>query len=178
MSRRLHLAVFTSEDKLFSAVRACRESGIEILDVRSPYPLHGIDELAGIPPSRLPGICLTGGVVGLGVALWFQYWSSSVDWPIDVGGKPWNSLPAFAPVAFEVTVLLAGLATVFAFLGGLFPARRRTPAIPADAVPAVTDDRFTLVVTRPDASVTDAGLGALWRRTGAERSLDFVEDAR
>jgi ActD protein len=175
MSRRVSLALYTSEEKLLGALHECRDHDLEVLDVYSPYPIHGIDDLMGIRRSRLPAACLIGGIVGLGLALWFQYWTSAVDWPIDVGGKPWNSLPAFAPVAFETTVLLAGLATVFGLLlrSGLIPGR-------AGAAPdlRVTDDRFALVVTRRDAAMTDAELAELWRRTGAIESRESVEEDR
>ena len=98
-----------------------------------------------------------------------------MDWPIDVGGKPWDSLPAFAPVAFETTVLLAGLATVFGLLlrSGLVPGRKATFT---DL--GVTDDRFALIVTRPDAAVTDDALRELWRSNGAVETRDVVEDER
>ena len=174
MSRRVHLAVFASESRLLAAVKECRRLGLEIRDVRSPYPIHGLDELAGVRPSRLPVACFIGGVTGLALAMWFQYWSSATDWPIDVGGKPWDSLPAFAPVAFEVTILLAGLATVFGLLlrSGLVPGRR-----PTLTEHRVTDDHFVLTVARRDASVTDARLNRLWAESGATLTRDSTEDA-
>jgi len=174
-SRRVHLALFTSEAKLLTALHACRDEGLTILDVRSPYPIHGVDELAGVPRSRLPNACLAGGLVGLSLALWFQYWTSSIDWPIDVGGKPWNSLPAFAPVAFELTILFGGLSVIL----GLLLRSRLIPGCsgrPSD--PRVTDDCFELAVTRSDAALSDAGLADLWQETGAIRTSDFVEDVR
>jgi hypothetical protein len=81
--------------------------------------------------------------------LWFEHWSASVDWALDVGGKPWNSLPSDVPVAFEAAVLLAGFGSVFALLGvsRLFPGKR-----PRIITPRVTDDRFVLVVEEPDAA--------------------------
>ncbi len=172
MSRRIHVALYTSEEKLLGALRASRKAGLTVLDVMSPYPIHGVDDLVGIPRSRLPAACLAGGLLGLGLALWFQYWTSSVDWPIDVGGKPWNSLPAFAPVAFEMTILFAGLATIFGLLlrSGMLPGRS---GVIRDL--RVTDDRFALVVTRPDAAVTDTELAQLWRDTGAVEHRDIVE---
>lgn len=175
MSRRIHVALFASEAALLDAARACRGRGLEILDVLSPYPIHGIDEVAGIGRSRLPAACLAGGVVGLSLALWFQYWSSSVDWPIDVGGKPWDSLPAFAPVAFEMTILLAGLATVFGLLlrSGLVPWKRVDVA-----ALRVTDDRFALAVARRDAAVSDADLERLWRELGAVETLSRIEGTK
>jgi hypothetical protein len=175
MSRRVHLAHFTSEEKLLAALHACRDRGLTVLDVRSPYPIHGIDELAGVPRSRLPAACLIGGLTGLALALWFQYWTSAVDWPIDVGGKPWDSLPAFAPVAFELTVLFAGLSVIFGLLwkSDLVPWRSGRVSHPR-----VTDDRFELVVTRNDAALSDRALAELWRDTGAVDTQEFVEDVR
>jgi hypothetical protein len=175
MSRRIHLAHYTSEAKLMNALHACRDAGVTVLDVRSPYPIHGVDELVGIPRSRLPAACLAGGLIGLVLALWFQYWTSAVDWPINVGGKPWNSLPAFAPVAFELTVLFAGLSVI----GGLFLRSRLFPGCRRRVSnPRVTDDRFELVVTRVDAALSDAALAELWTTTGAIDTSDFVEDER
>ena len=172
MSRRIHLALYSSEAKLLDALSACRAKHLTVIDVLSPYPIHGVDELIGIKRSRLPAACLIGGLIGLGLAMWFQYWSSAVDWPIDVGGKPWNSLPAFAPVAFEMTILLAGLATVFGLLfrSGLLPGR-----VTDVGDLRVTDDRFALIVRRPDAAVSDAELAGLWRDTGAVETRDLVE---
>ncbi len=174
MSRRIHVAHYTSEQRLLGAVKGCRDAGLHVLDVRSPYPIHGLDELVGIPRSRLPIACLVGGVTGLGLATWFQYWTSATDWPIDVGGKPFDSLPAFAPVAFEVTILLAGLATVF---GLLFRTTRLRAEIPEDEL-RVTDDRFVLVAVRPDADVSDAALARLWIATEAVHTSEYVEDER
>ncbi len=175
MSRRVHLALFTSEAKLLAALHSCRDKGLTILDVRSPYPIHGVDELAGIPRSRLPNACLIGGVVGLSLALWFQYWTSSIDWPIDVGGKPWNSLPAFAPVAFELTILFAGLSVIF---GLLFRSKLLPGCRGRISDPRVTDDCFELAVTRANAALSDAAMADLWRDSGAIDTSEFVEDIR
>jgi Protein of unknown function (DUF3341) len=80
------------------------------------------------------------------LALWFQFWASAQDWPINVGGRPWNSLPAFVPAAFESMVLFAGFGLVAAWLlrCGLYPGKKaRTPLTGA------TDDRFVLAVRNP-----------------------------
>ncbi len=173
MSRRVMIATFTREDALVGALKGCDDNGLDVLDVRSPYPLHGIDELAGIGPSRLPAACLIGGIIGLSIALWFQQWSSSVDWPIDVGGKPWNSLPAFAPVAFETTVLLAGLSVVFGLLGVIvYQACKGRDDIDV----RITDDRFVLIVTRRDARLSDAAMTAFWQRHNAESTRQVLEE--
>ena len=81
--------------------------------------------------------------------LWFEHWVAAVTWAIDVGGKPWNSLPSDVPVAFEAAVLLAGFGSVFALFGvcRLFPGKR-----PRIIDPRVTDDRFVLVIAETDAA--------------------------
>src|SRR5262245_18811767 len=115
MSRRLLVAAFERENDLLGATTTARERGLRIIDVYTPYAVHGLDEAMGLKPSRLSRACLACGAIGVAIALWFQHWAMSVDWPINVGGRPWNSLPAFVPVAFEVMVLFAGLGVVLAF---------------------------------------------------------------
>jgi hypothetical protein len=140
------IAVFDNETDLLAATRATRDAGCEIVDVFTPYAVHGLDEAMGLRPSRLGWVCFLAGAAGAALALWAQYWTSAVDWPLNVGGKPFNSLPAFVPVIFELCVLFAALGVVLALLVrcGLRPGRR------AVVPPGVTDDRFVLVA-RPCA---------------------------
>ena len=143
MSRRVLVSVFTTEGDIIKATAAARKEGLEIVDVYTPYAIHGLDRAMGLPPSRLPWVCFLLGLFGgLSMAI-FQYWASAVDWPINVGGKPWHSWLAFTPVIFEVTVLCAGVGTVLAFVlyTGLKPG-----AVSPLADLRVTDDRFALVL--------------------------------
>ena len=140
------LAGFAKEEELLEAVRAVQKRDWQIVDVYTPYPVHGLEQALGWRRSWLPAACLLGGAAGAGLALWFQFWASAQDWPINVGGRPWNSLPAFVPVAFESMVLLAGYGLVAAWLlrCGLYPGKKaRTP------LTGVTDDRFVLAVRNP-----------------------------
>jgi hypothetical protein len=165
MSRRLHIGLFDDDRDLVDAARECRARGIPILDVVTPFPIHGLDEVLGIRPSRLPWVTLTGGAVGMALGLGFQYWSSAVNWPLNIGGKPFDSLPAFVPVGFEMTILLAGLATAGALLARsrLWPGRR-----PPRGLEATTDDRHALILVQGDAAFRDEDFVDLWRRCGAE----------
>ncbi len=158
------VGVFEGPDPLLSAVRDARGRGLHIKDAYTPHPVHGLDDALGRRRSRLPFVTLIAGTVGLGIALWFQYWSSSTDWPVNVGGKPFDSLPAFVPIAFEVMVLLAGLATAGTLLyrSKLWPGKAES-----DAPPGATDDRFVLVMERADASMSQEEVDALWVRHGA-----------
>lgn len=149
MSRKIILASFAQEADLLAAVRAAQGRHWDIADVYTPYPVHGLDEVLGWRRSRLPVACFLGGAVGVALALWFQFWTTAWDWPLNVGGRPWNSLPAFVPVVFESMVLLAGFGLVFAWLFRcrLYPGKKaRLPA--AD----LTDDRFVVVFGNTAAS--------------------------
>ncbi|MBI2815790.1 MAG: DUF3341 domain-containing protein [Acidobacteria bacterium] len=148
MSRRVVLGIFENESSLLKATRESRQSGVKIVDAYTPYAVHGLDEAMGLRPSRLPWVCFGAAIVGLALKLWFEYWATMTDWPINIGGKPWDSLPAFVPVTFEVMVLAAGLTTVFAFLviSRLRPAKR-----PVLVASGITDNRFVLVLEENDA---------------------------
>ena len=143
MSKRVLEGVFEREEEILDAARAVRGAGYDIVDAYTPFAVHGLERAMGLKPSRLTWVCFLCGATGLGLALWLQYWTSAVDWPINVGGKPFNSLPAFMPVAFEITVLFAALGVVAA----LFIRCRMVPGRPGrPAADRVTDDRFILVV--------------------------------
>ena len=149
MSDRVLIATFEHEDDLLSATRAIREKKLRVLDVFAPYAVHGLDRAMGLRPSRLPWVCFLCGMAGALGMLWFEHWTASVDWALDVGGKPWNSLPSDVPVAFEAAVLLAGFGSVFAlfYVSRLYPGRH---AAVIDT--RVTDDRFVLVIDQTDAA--------------------------
>lgn len=143
MSAKLIIAEYAQQADLLGAVRAARLKGFEVVDVYAPHAVHGLDEILGWPRSRLAVACFFGGVIGSCFALWFQYWASAQDWPLNVGGRPWNSLPAFIPVVFESMVLLAGLCLVFAWLCRceLFPGKKAVMP-----VAGLTDSQFALVL--------------------------------
>ncbi len=158
MGRRLFVGSFATEEDILGATRAAREKGLRILDVYTPYAVHGLDGAMGLRKSLLPWACFGSGLFGLVFALWFQFWTMAQDWPVDVGGKPWNSLPAYVPVTFELMVLLAGLGVVLAFIVrcGLFPGKQAT--LPA---PGLTDNRFVLVLDAAAASFDASVVGQL-----------------
>jgi hypothetical protein len=149
MSERIFLSVFEHEDDLLAATKAVRSKGLRILDAFTPYAVHGLDKAMGLRPSRLPWVCFVCGMIGAIGMLWFEHWIAAIAWAIDVGGKPWNSLPADVPVAFEAAVLLAGFGSVFALFAvcRLFPGKR-----PPVIDPRITDDRFVLVMDEADAT--------------------------
>lgn len=164
MSSRRLIGVFEREGDLLAAVRRLRQEGLAVADVQTPYAVHGLDEAVGLPRSRLGWVC---GVAGLSAAvamLGFQLWVSAASWPINVGGKPFASTPAFVPVMFEVGILTGGLTTVLAFfiVSRLYPGKK-----PSLVHPGVTDDRFVVVVEAPGAGPESARAAVLCREHNA-----------
>jgi hypothetical protein len=173
MNRNL-MGVFKEENQILAVTQACRERGYEIVDVYSPYPVHGIDRAMGVGPSRITWVCFLLGVLGAGSMLWFQIWASAVDWPANVGGKPLNSFPAFIPVAFESAILAAGVGTIITLLvrSRLFPWVQ-----PKLTHPRVTNDHFVLAIRQTDADLDPGMAERLLRQHGAievQEDIDWV----
>jgi molybdopterin-containing oxidoreductase family membrane subunit len=157
-SGRLIVSVFEREADVIQATAAARKHGLEIADVFGPYASHGVDRALGVRATRLPWVCFLLGLSGAVTMAGFQYWATAVSWPINVGGKPWNSLPAFVPVTFEIMVLCAGVGTVAAFFWstGLKPGRRSMLS-----GLRITDDRFALVLRATGATADRAAVEGL-----------------
>ena len=164
MKSRLFVAWFEREDAILEAARAARQAGYSIEDAYTPYAVHGMDEAMGLGPSRLPQVCLGCGLAGLLLAFGFQLWTSASDWPLNVGGKPLASVPAFMPLTFELMVLFAGLGTVAALFlrARLYPCRS-----PRFLLPRVTDDRFALVLAGADGRFDETEMRTLCERASA-----------
>lgn len=147
MSLQHYLVSFAHEDDLLGATREARKQGLRIVDAYTPYAVHGFDSAMGLKPSRLTWVCFVCGMCGFLGMLWFEHWTASISWPVDIGGKPWNSLPSDIPVAFEAAVLLGGFGSVFA----LFVAARLFPGKASRNIHCrTTDDRFVLVCEETD----------------------------
>ena len=124
----------------------------------------------GLRPSRITWVCFALGIAGAAAMLWFQIWASAIDWPVNIGGKPLNSLPAFVPVAFETAVLMAGIGIIVVLLlrSRLFPWSK-----PNLVHPKVTDDHFVLAIRQTDADLDPGMAERLMREHGA---VDVRED--
>ncbi|MCM2277758.1 MAG: DUF3341 domain-containing protein [Oligoflexia bacterium] len=150
------IGFFDEPGALVQATQKVRDAKFRSFDAYTPYPVHGLEAAQGLKRSPLPYVTLVAGITGCSLAFLFQYWTSAVDWPLIVGGKPFNSWPAWVPIMFELTVLFAGLSTVaamFAF-NGLPNIKRKS------FDPSLTRDRFALVIEAPATGEEEEGRGA------------------
>lgn len=110
------LAEFEKPEQLVAAARLAREAGYRRMDAYTPFPVHGLVEALGRKHTMVPFVTLMGGLMGGTSGFALQYWASKVAYPINVGGRPFNSWPAFIPVTFEMTILFAALSAVLGML--------------------------------------------------------------
>ena len=111
------MAEFEDPNQLVAAAHRAREAGYRRMDAYSPLPIEELHDAIGFHDTKLPMIVLIGGLAGCLAGYLLQYWVSTMAYPINVGGKPLNSWPAFIPVTFECTILGAALSAVLGMLG-------------------------------------------------------------
>jgi hypothetical protein len=110
------MAEFSEPEVLLEASRRAYVAGYRHMDAYSPFPVEGLAEAIGFRRTRLPLVVLLGGIVGCVGGFLLQYYAAVIDYPLNVGGRPLNSWPAFIPVTFEMTILVAALAAVLGML--------------------------------------------------------------
>lgn len=140
------IGYFDNEDELLKAAEKTKQAGYSRFDALSPFPVHGMDEAMGLKRSPVPWFTFFAGLVGCSFAVWFQWWTSAVDYPLNIAGKPFFSLPAFVPIIFEVTVLLAGLAS----FGAVLLLCRLPKVNPPILNPDLTCHKFALYISETD----------------------------
>jgi hypothetical protein len=150
------LAEFEEPEALLEAARRAYQEGYRKLDAYSPFPLEGLAESIGVRRTRVSLIVLIGGIVGCLTGFGLQYWISVIDYPLNVGGRPYNSWPSFVPVTFELTVLFAATAAVVGMLAlnGLPMPYHPVFNVPRFAL--ASRDRFFLCIESADAKFNAA----------------------
>jgi len=146
--------LYNDEEDVKGAVRAANAAHLDIMDVFSPFPIHGLDPLLGLKESRLHYLGFIYGAIGALFGFLAMTWIFTSDWPILVGGKPYWSVPAFIPITFEMTVLFSawGMTLTFYTVCGLWP------GVKAKSLDnRITDDKFCIAFDVSDASDEEVG---------------------
>jgi hypothetical protein len=151
------MAEFDTTTELVEAARRTHAAGYSKMDAYSPFPIEELAEAIGFHKNGVPLVVLVGGLLGAASGYLLQYWTSVIAYPVNIGGKPFHSWPAFIVVTFEMTILFAGIAAVFGMLAlnGL-----PMPYHPVFNVPRfafATKDRFFLIIFSSDEKYDAAG---------------------
>src|SRR6476661_1848835 len=165
---------FYDEEVLFPAVKQVRRKGYKIHDVYTPMPIHGLDAAMGLRDTSLHTAGFIYGIAGTATAFSFITWVFTTDWPMNIGGKPFFSLPAWIPITFELTVLFSavGMVLTFCYFCQLAPFVKKDHFSPRS-----TDDTFVMAIECNDKtseadvtqflqSVGAQGVSTQYRETG------------
>jgi len=144
------MAEFDTAGELVDAARSVRDAGYVKTDAFSPFPIHEMDEALGIKRSILPVLVFFGGLTGLLLGIALQVFVHYIDYPLNVGGRPYLSWPSFIPPAYELTILIAGFTAVFGmlFLNGL--PRPYHPVFNVPRFALATREKFFLLIEATD----------------------------
>jgi hypothetical protein len=166
------MAEFENPSDLVAAAKKTYEAGYRRINGYSPYPIEELSEAIGFTYSSLPLIVFIGGVLGGLGGFFMQYWIEVINYPLVVGGKPYNSWPAFIPITFECTVLVAAFSAV---LGMLVLNKLPQPYHPVFNAPnfaLATRDRFFLVIEANDRKFEHDKVMSFMKTLGAQEVID------
>jgi hypothetical protein len=156
-----YMAEYETAEGVLRAAEAVRDAGYAKWDCLTPYPVHGLDRAMGMKRTILPWLVLGGGLTGLGIAIFMQWYVNSPNtesaalyilsgYPLNISGKPSWSIPANVPIMFELTVLIAALTAFFGVWVLSRLPRFYHPAFNVARFRRVTDDRYFLMVEAAD----------------------------
>lgn len=150
------MAEFDTPQSLVDAARKTHLAGYQKVDAYSPFPIEGLAEEIGFHHDEVPLVVLIGGLIGGSCGYLMQWWISAVDYPLNIGGKPAHSWPAFIVITFEMTILFAAIAAVFGMLAlnGLPMPYHPVFNVPRFAM--ASKDRFFLIVFSSDPKYNPA----------------------
>ncbi len=169
------LAEFRDPGALMHAAEATREAGYQQYDAHSPFPIHGMDDAMGLGNSKVGYFTFVGGVTGCVGAYLMMWWMGAVDYPLNISGKPFFSIEPSVPVMFELTIVVAAVATVSAMLAMNGLPRPYNPLFYSDRFRKVTDDGFFLHIAAGDAQFDREDTAAFLHDLGAQH-VELIYD--
>jgi hypothetical protein len=166
------LAEFETPDELVDAARETRAAGYRHVDAYTPYPVHGLANALNFRKTWIPEIVLIGGITGLVATFALQYWVSVIQYPMNVGGKPLFSWPAFIVPTFEMTILFAVFGAVFGMLALNKLPQPYHPLFNCPRFALASQDRFFLSIEATDPLFDDRDTREFLNRLGAFEVTD------
>jgi hypothetical protein len=161
------MAEFEMPDDVVTAAQRTYDAGYRRIDAYSPYPIEALSEAVGFHHTRLPWVVLACGILGGLAGYGMQYYLSAVDYPINVGGRPLNSWPAFVPITFELTILFAAFGAVFGMLALNGLPEPYHPVFNAPNFALASRDRFFLLIEARDPKYDREATTTFLRSTNA-----------
>ena len=161
------LAEMGTPEEMLHAVGELRRAGYQRLDAFSPYPVPGAEQALGLPRSRLDWIVFPFAMGGAGLGMVIQILCNASDYPINVGGRPLLSLPAFIPITFETGVLVSSFAAIFTWLVLAGLPELHAPIFDVDGFNRASIDRFWVGVDERDPKYDADDVERLLHRLGA-----------
>lgn len=170
------LAEFRNPKELIDVAGKITAAGFNKFDTFSPFPVHGIDKAMKLKKSKLGKIVLGHGLFGMLGALSMIYYMSVIDYPLNIGGKPFFNAPAWVPVIFELTVLLSAFGAVFGmfYLNGL--PKVYNPLFNVERFKKATDDGFFACIEADDALFDSEKVKKLFKEAGAINIEDVYDE--
>ena len=166
------MAEFDSPTELVAAASRAYRAGYRRINGYSPYPIEELSEAIGFHHTSLPLIVLVGGILGGLGGFFMQYWMEVINYPLNVGGKPFNSWPAFIPITFECTILVAAFAAVLGMLALNKLPQPYHPVFNAPNFALATRDRFFLVIEASDRKFDHDQVMEFMRSMGPKDLVD------
>ena len=180
MQHRSHIygvmGEFGTPEELLHAVEKVREAGYRRFDAFAPFPVEGLSEALGLKRNLVPAITLLGGLAGGIGGFFFQYWAMASTYPLNIGGRPLNSWPAFIPVTFELTILGASLAAVFGMLGLNKLPQPNHPVFNVHRFTHASSDRFFVCIESKDRKFDLAECARLLEEVHAHHITEVALD--
>lgn len=169
------LAEFAHPGELLHAAEAVHGAGFRHFDTHSPFPIHGMDKAMGMGNSKVGWITLVGGITGLGLATLMQWWMGAVSYPINISGKPFFAVEPSIPIMFELTVLLASLATAAGMFAMNGLPRPYNPLFYSKNFVRATDDAFFLHIAASDDKFDQEATARMLQELGAS-AVETIHD--
>ncbi|MCX6135402.1 MAG: DUF3341 domain-containing protein [Ignavibacteriales bacterium] len=162
-------ALFDTPDEIIRAAHETHAAGYTRYDVNTPYPVHGMDGAMGLKQSRLGVFALVFGLLGAVLAVGLMTWVTLVDYPLVIGGKPFWSWPAFVPVAFEITVLMASVLSVVTMIVLYFKFPNIShPLHDTPYMKKVSSDKFGVCIQADDPQFNEAEVSKFLKKAGGK----------